>query len=258
MAIEASPRGPLMPFEVERAVMAQRWERLAFLHWRYDAEQVQRLLPPGLEVEVVDGDAWVGLIPFTIEVRPPRGPALPWVSRFCETNVRTYVVDARGRSGIWFFSLDASRLLPVVTALAVYRLPYRWSRMRLERRDDRIAYTCRRRWPGPRGARSRVVVAVGAPFAEEELGPLDHILTARWRVFSAMGPLLVPTPAWHPPWPLRRGRAVLVDDELVAAAGLPAPLGEPLVHWSDGVDVRIGSPERPTRRRADRLRGEHH
>jgi uncharacterized protein (DUF427 family) len=35
-----------------------------------------------------------------------------------------------------------------------------------------------------------------------------------------------------------------VDDGLISAAGLPAPHGEPLVHYSPGVDVRIGRPER--------------
>jgi uncharacterized protein YqjF (DUF2071 family) len=34
-----------------------------------------------------------------------------------------------------------------------------------------------------------------------------------------------------------------VDDSLISAAGLPEPSGEPLVHYSPGVDVRIGRPE---------------
>src|ERR687889_214343 len=73
-------------------------------------EQVQALLPHGLTVEPYDGSAWVGLVPFRIEVRAPHLPAVPWASRFPETNVRTYVTDSTGRSGIWFFSLDAARL----------------------------------------------------------------------------------------------------------------------------------------------------
>jgi uncharacterized protein YqjF (DUF2071 family) len=35
-----------------------------------------------------------------------------------------------------------------------------------------------------------------------------------------------------------------LDDELVMAAGYPRPVGEPLVHYSPGVDVRIGLPHR--------------
>ena len=44
--------------------MMHRWDRLTFLHWRYDADVVQRLLPAGLTVETFDGSAWVGLVPF--------------------------------------------------------------------------------------------------------------------------------------------------------------------------------------------------
>jgi uncharacterized protein len=43
---------------------------------------------------------------------------------------------------------------------------------------------------------------------------------------------------------LHRATARVVDDGLVAAAGLPQPVGEPLVLYSPGVDVRIGRPHR--------------
>ena len=33
-----------------------------------------------------------------------------------------------------------------------------------------------------------------------------------------------------------------LDANLVAAAGLPMPVGEPLVHWSPGVRTRISGP----------------
>jgi hypothetical protein len=46
---------------------------------------------------------------------------------------------------------------------------------------------------------------------------------------------------------LHRAQAGVVDDRLVAAAGLPQPQEPPLVHYSPGVDVRIGRPEKPAR-----------
>ena len=49
--------------------------------------------------------------------------------------------------------------------------------------------------------------------------------------------------ACHQPWPLHRGQLLDLDDGLISAAGLPPPDGEPLVHYSPGVDVRIGRPE---------------
>src|SRR5688500_16164526 len=222
--------------------MVHWWDELTFLHWRFDPQDVQRLLPPGLTVQTFDGTAWVGLVPFFLRVGLPRVPSVPWLSRFAETNVRTYVTSADGARGIWFFSLDAARLGAVVVARSTYRLPYFWSEMAIERSGSTIAYRCRRRWPGPRGARSDTRIAIGEPFAPDELGELDHFVTARWALFSAPRAGLRRALAFHEPWPLHRARAERVDDELVRAAGLPAPEGEPLVHYSPSVEVRIGWP----------------
>jgi hypothetical protein len=204
---------------------------------------VQGLLPPGLHADTYDGAAWVGLVPFFMRVATPGDRRVPWVSNFCETNVRTYARDDQGRPGIWFLSLDAARLGAVVTARATYRLPYFWSSMRLGTRGREAGYLCRRRWPGPRAA-SRVRVTVGEPFGVGAVSDRDHFLTARWRLFSVVAGRLISARACHQPWPLSRARADLVDDGLITAVGLPAPEGEPLMHYSPGVDVAIGRPER--------------
>jgi uncharacterized protein YqjF (DUF2071 family) len=178
-------------------------------------------------------------------VAAPDGRRVPWVSNFCETNVRTYVRDGAGRSGIWFFSLDAARLGAVVAARATpYRLPYFWSAMRLGERGNELVYLTRRRWPGPVGVTSRVRVAVGDPIPADQVSEFEHFLTARWRLFSVTGGRRTSARACHPRWPLHRASARLVDDQLITAAGLPAPDGAPLVHYSPGVDVAIGRPER--------------
>jgi uncharacterized protein YqjF (DUF2071 family) len=236
--------GPSAPHDVADPVMVQRWETLTFLHWSFDPEVVQRLLPPWLEVETFDGAAWVGLVPFFMRVDLPRGPSVPWVSRFCETNVRTYARDPAGTTGIWFFSLDAARLAAVVTARATYRLPYFWSRMRLDHDGGAVRYRCSRIWPGPRVGDSRVVVRVGRPYDPAELGELHHFLTARWVLFSGAGQRHRLARAWHAPWPLHRADVIEVDDLLLRAAGLPPVEGAPLAHYSPGVQVRIGRPER--------------
>ena len=234
----------MCPVEVDSALMEHRWERLTFLHWRYDVDEVQRLVPDGLAVETYDGSAWVGLVPFYIRVSLPRTPSVPWASRFCETNVRTYVRDGNGNSGIWFFSLDAERLGAVIAARSTFHLRYFWSQMSLKEEGDRIEYASTRRWPGPRGASTRIALVRGEPFEPDELSLLDHFLTARWNVFSVLGDRYRFARACHPPWPLHRAQVLELDDGLVEAAGLTAPHGEPLVHYSPGVDVRIGPLER--------------
>jgi uncharacterized protein YqjF (DUF2071 family) len=229
------------PVPVRPALMLQQWRLLTFLHWRYPAPVVQSLLPDGLTVQTFDGTAWIGLVPFVMHgVRAPGVPALPWLSRFPETNVRTYVEGPDGRVGIWFFSLDAARLAPVLAGRTGYGLPYYWSSMRVTVSGPELAYRCVRRWPGPAGARCDAVVTAGPAYADDELGTLDHFLTARFRLYSVHSGRLVAADADHPPWPLHRGELRSLDQTVLQTAGLPAPQGDPLVHTSPGVKVRIG------------------
>lgn len=113
------------------------------------------MVPPPLEVETCEGAAWVGLVPLVTEVRlgAPR-------TRFPETNVRTYVRGPDGRPGVWFFSLDAARSLAVAGARLAYRLPYMWSRMRVQRDGARVRYESRREWPD-RGRGSAIELETG-------------------------------------------------------------------------------------------------
>ncbi|NOX29925.1 MAG: DUF2071 domain-containing protein [Actinobacteria bacterium] len=238
--------GPECPITVAHASMVHRWDRLTFLHWSYDPAVVQELLPEGLTVDTFGGRAWVGLVPFMMEVRAARGPSLPWISHFCETNVRTYATAADGTRGVWFLSLDAARLPAVATARTAYRLPYFWSSMSLGQQDGVVSYSSERRWPGPRGTKSVVKVRPGEAFGADDLADLDHFLTARWRLYSAHRSGQRSALAEHPAWPLHRAELLELDDELVSAAGLPTPTGDPICHWSPGVEVRIGLPHKLT------------
>ncbi len=223
--------------------MLQGWRELTYVHWPFSPVAVQRHLPPGLQVDTFDGTAWVGLVAFRMErIRLPRTPAVPYFGTFCETNVRTYVLGPDGQPGVWFHSLDVDRLLPVLVARASYRLPYMWSKMSIDREDDRLTYTARRRWPGPRGASSKLTIRARGPIADPS--PLEHFLTARWGLYTQLGSRLTYAPVDHPAWPLERAELSHLDDELMAAAGYSTPAEPPLVHYSPGVEVRIGLPRR--------------
>jgi len=235
---------PLVPVRtVDRPVMRQGWSNLTFAHWPIDPDVIQERLPAGIHVDTFDGKAWVGLVAFRMErIRLRRGPAVPYVGTFPETNVRTYVRGPDGSPGVWFDSLDVTRLIPVLVARSTYRLPYMWSDMDITLGADTVAYTTRRRWPGARGATSTLVVRPGDPI--EDPSPLERFLTARWGLFSKFGNRTVYAPVDHPAWPLQTAELVELDDELVRVAGYPAPSGRPVLHCSTGVEVRIGMPRR--------------
>ena len=226
---------------VRRAVFSQRWTDLTMLHWPVDPARVAPLLPAGTRPDLLGGVTYVGLVPFVMAgVRIFGTPPLPHLSGFPETNVRLYAVDARGRRGVVFRSLEAARLLPVLAAQASYRLPYLWARMSVRHGPDTVLYETARRWPGPRGAGGRVRVRIGPPQPADELA---LFLTARWGLFSTWyGGRTAYAPVDHPAWPLHRAELLELSDDLVAAAGLPEPVGDPHVLWSPGVRVRIGRP----------------
>lgn len=234
------------PQRISPGVMVQRWQDLAFLSWPYAVEDVQRLLPPGLEVDTFDGAAWVSLVPFRLAVRLPGMPGVPWASRFPEVNVRTYVRGPDGRRGIWFLSLDAARLGAVVVARRSYRLPYVWARTRIVRDGNRRRYTGTRRWPAG-DVSWDLTLDVGG--AMDDLADLHRFLTARWRLYSP-GPLALParaigfraTTVDHPRWPLRYARLAEGHESLLAAAGLPDASAAPVAAFSPGVSVRFGPP----------------
>ena len=222
--------------------MIHEWNQLTFVHWSAPVDAVQRLLPPGLTVEPFDGAAWIGLVPFMMHVKAGRGPYLPWLSQFCETNVRTYVRAPDGTTGVWFLSLDAARLPAVIAGRSTYAMPYYWSRMDLLNTGSDLTYRCERRWPGDGHQTSLVRVRIGARFSPSELNEFDHYLTARWRLYGWRGRTLRSADAQHPPWELHRATLTELDDQLIGASGLPQPTGEPIVHWSPGTRVRIGFP----------------
>jgi uncharacterized protein len=126
-------------------LQGQSWCDLLFAHWRVPAEQLRRVVPPTLPLHLYDdGSAWLGITPFVVNALRVRGtPPLPWLSRFPELNVRTYV-DIGGKPGIYFFSLDAARLAAVIAARRTYRLPYFQARMRANKVGAGVDYESER------------------------------------------------------------------------------------------------------------------
>lgn len=235
------PISVLGPMLARPHMIRQRWSDVTFLHWAVAPETVAPLFPPGVVPDVIDGRTYVGLVPFRmIGSGFAHGPAVPWASTFLETNVRLYSVDASGRRGIVFLSLDADRAVVVAGARAVFGLPYRWAQMRYRADGDVRAYAARLRWPGA-GATNRVTVRVGDAIPT---APLERFLTARWGLHVAHLGRTWYVPNIHPAWPLRTAELLALDDGLVGSVGLGDLARRPPDHvvFSDGVDVAFGMP----------------
>jgi uncharacterized protein YqjF (DUF2071 family) len=232
---------------VRRPVVQQAWRRLSFLHWRIDPAAIATRLPEHLEPDVLDGTSWVGLTPFEVHrfrvLNLPPAPAR--LSSFPETNLRTYVRHRDGTDGLWFLSLDVSSSINALGGRCL-NIPYFRSTMSVQGQDV-VRYRARRL-----GSRVRHDLAVQPG---ETINPDDLTarLTGRWRAFTSLAGHCLAVPVEHGPWPLRGARIVALDENLLSGAGLTPLDPEPLVHFSDGVDARLGMPRpcRPAKAGAD-------
>jgi uncharacterized protein YqjF (DUF2071 family) len=219
-----------------RAAGWQRWRSLLFLHWAVPAEILRRLVPAELELDLYDGVAYVGVVPFAMEgVRPHWCPeALAF--KFLETNVRTYVLH-EGRPGVHFFSLDASSRIAVLAARAGWGLPYYHARMAMVSGGDEITYHSRR---ARTGVVHQVRYRVGEALGTSRPGSLERFLIERYLLFVKRGCRLLTGQVCHTPYPVHPAHVLELRDELIGAAGLPAVSGPPaLAHFSPGVDVEV-------------------
>ncbi len=224
--------------EVRNPASRQRWDAMTFLHWRYPVEALSQSLPAGVEVDTHDGQAWVSMTPFLMkDFRVGPLPAVPGLSTFPETNVRTYVRGPDGRDGLWFLTLEADSVPTVLAASSVYGVPYRFADMSVEQ-GEVVRYRSRRR------DRPEIGHDIGIRPGEPCPAPsdLDHWLTGRWRAYSTLAGRLVTVPVHHQPWPLWDASVVDLEQSLLSAVGLPDPEDAPLVLYSPGVDVRLGAP----------------
>lgn len=211
-------------------VMTQTWHDLLFAHWPIAADVLRPKIPAAFHLDLFEGQAWLGIVPFRMTNVAPRGvPALPWVSVFPELNVRTYVrVD--DKPGVFFFSLDAGNPLAVQAAWTLFNLPYYSATMEVTRRGESIDYRSRR--TAEPSASLVATYEPKGPASPPAPGSLAYFLTERYCLYhqNHRG-----TPyrldIHHPPWPLQEADAVIAQNSMAEASGVRLPDTAPLLHF---------------------------
>lgn len=225
-------------------IMTQSWRDLLFAHWPIPAAAMRALVPPALELDTYDGEAWIGVVPFRMaNVRPRLAPALPWLSHFPELNVRTYVLQRdRGvvKAGVYFFSLDAANPLAVAIARRTFRLPYYRARMHVYDDGRTVHYASHRTHVDAPGAALNTGYAPAGPIFQSAAGTLDHWLTERYALYTVdeRGQPFIGE-IQHAPWPLQPARAEFLANTMAGAAAIQLPGTPPLLHFARRLDVLV-------------------
>ena len=200
-------------------VMKQTCHDLLFAHWTVAAEVLRKTVPAEFEIDMFDGTAWLGILPFRMTNVAPRGvPSLPWISAFPEVNVRTYV-RVGNRPGVFFFSLDAGSGLAVTAARALSNLPYYAATMTVVSEGKAVEYQSRRDSDGLAELNATYEPHGGVFTAAE--GTLEHFLTERYCLYHHdQSGVPYRMEIHHPPWRLQSARAVFGRNTMAAAAGI--------------------------------------
>ena len=225
--------------------MTQTWHNLLFAHWPVEADALRALMPPELPLDLYEGRAWLGIVPFRMSNVAPRGmPSIPFVSSFPELNVRTYVT-VNGRPGVYFFSLDAGSTIAVAAARTLLGLPYHAARMCVEVSDGEVRYESVRETRGREVAAFRAHYRPHAPIETARAGTLEYFLAERYCLYLVDDSSHVQRlEVHHVEWPLQVAEATIEENTMADAAGIRLPSTPPLLHYAHRLDMVAWAPYR--------------
>lgn len=216
----------------------QEWNDALFLHWQVDLEELKRFVPNELEIDLLEGKAWVSVVAFAMErIRPRYIPAFAPVSNFLEINVRTYI-KTKDKSGVYFLSMEGGKSVSCHVARSISKLPYRYSK--IERNSD-----CYRSTNTEFGDRLHVDFKIGDVIPKTDL---SRWLTERYALFQDEGAYINEYEIHHLEWPMR--------EAIIESCALSYPRFEKLIgrqpdlaHYSEGVKVLAWGKERTLKSR---------
>lgn len=205
----------------------QEWNDTIFLHWQVDYKELRKHVPPKIEIDLFEGNAWVSLVAFTMEnIRPRYLPPFSPVSCFHEINIRTYT-RFNGKRGVYFLSIEGSNWLSCKVAKGISELPYRYSGMKRNRNMFESRY--------PK-ANNILKLRFSIGESVKKKNELDKFLTERYALHQDAGNSINEFEVHHVEWPIQK---IEVERLKVSYPKFDKLLvGEPQsLHYSKGVQV---------------------
>ena len=220
----------------------QEWKILTFMHWEVDPLKLAKFIPDGLDIDLYEGKAYVGVIPFMMtNVRPRIAFSVPGISTFPEINIRTYVTRD-GKSGVLFLTLEAQSLITCSYAPRAYGLPYKYSLSKVSASEGEYSWATRRR--------DGSYELVGECRWDRQTdyagsGTLEEFLFERYCLYTVHRGNLCIAYTQHEPWKFGPGSVQIKSNSLTKEfdLGIDDLYRPDMVHVSEGVYVKTWSAE---------------
>jgi len=216
---------------------SQGWRDLLFCHWVVSVEALRSHVSHLLEIDVIDGSAWVSLVAFRMaRVRPRWFPPFPPVSNFLELNLRTYVRSG-DKPGVFFLSIHANKRLAARISRFFSPLPYVFAPMTLSPRDEGFKFRCQ-------STNQRHNVSYLTDYSPEAKvyaacqDSLTEWLLERYRLYvgNSKGEL-IQAEVHHEPWMVQNVDLDISSNTLGRDFGLDLPAVPDRAHFSSGVNA---------------------
>tara|TARA_B100000700_G_scaffold330327_1_gene455941 strand:+ start:714 stop:1451 length:738 start_codon:yes stop_codon:yes gene_type:complete len=215
--------------------LSQEWRNLTFMHWEVEPEKIAPYIPEGVELDLFEGKAYVGTIPFEMKnVRPRFLPAVPGISSFPEFNIRTYV-KRNGIAGVLFLTLDAQSRVTCWHAPRAYGLPYRYAKCKFRSSKEKFSWKSKR---GSDGVSLEGECSVKGLQRQAQIGSLEYFLFERYSLYTEHKGKLHMAYTLHEPWTFQDAEVSISSNSLTESYKLGIDVMNPQhVHASYGVYV---------------------
>lgn len=115
---------------MSRIFLTAEWRKLILITYKVPQEILQPHLPPGLELDTIEGNAFASLVAFDFVNTRVKSRKIPFHVNFPEINLRFYVKEKEtGRRGVVFVREFVPKFLISFIANRIYNEPYKSIRM---------------------------------------------------------------------------------------------------------------------------------
>lgn len=222
-------------------LMQQTWSELLFIHIEVDAQELAKLIPEKLELDLFQGKAYVSLVPFKMEdIRPIFCPSLPYFSSMNEFNLRTYV-KFKDQSAVYFFSLDADKTLHIEFARKIFKLNYLKAKINYSSENRTKSFNCIRKDSRDHQTEASIKFSVDQEILDLNSDSLDFWLTYRFSYLEQKKNKVFQGNLTHPQWQLQRATLIKLKENLLEKYRIKAVSDQYLCHYAKSMKVEIKS-----------------